>query len=227
MKIYKLSKVLRKAQVLTPDEYLTFCTQIDHIVDDRVKITNNSSVIGINIPGSIFWLDDVYMDSGRLINMTEPGAYVELHDVFAVNTKTGAVWAVYHFMGWKSKSSTLIIPTSTAEALDPRGYTYWIHKPALENTTEVVKFITQQRKKLVITSYLDHPLGNYFALFNACQLMGEEFLVTCGLNSFDFYEVPTFVAPPIECSKIALDTNELGLGMTNYLKNLQWEILKN
>lgn len=119
MKIYKLSKVLRKAQVMTPDEYLTFCTQIDHIVDDRVKIMDNSSVIGINIPGSIFWLDDVYMDSGRLINMTEPGAYVELHDVFAVNTKTGAVWAVYHFMGWKSKSSTLIIPTSTAEALYP------------------------------------------------------------------------------------------------------------
>lgn len=117
MKIFKLSKILRKAQVLAPDEYLTYCTQIDNIVDDRVEVTDNSSLIGINIPGSIFWLDEVYMDSGRLINMTEPGAYVELHDVFAVNTKTSAVWALYHFMGWKS--STLIIPTPTAEVLFP------------------------------------------------------------------------------------------------------------
>lgn len=119
MKIYKLSKVLKKAQVLTPEEYLTFCTQIEHIVDDRRKVTDNSSLIVINVPDTIFWLDDIYMDSGRLINMTEPGAYVELHDVFAVNTKTGAVWALYHFMGWKSSEGVLTIPAPTAEALHP------------------------------------------------------------------------------------------------------------
>lgn len=119
MKIFKLSKVLRKAQVLTPDEYLAYCTQIDHIVDDRRRVTDDSSLISINVPDTIFWLDSIYMDSGRLINMTEPGAYVELHDIFAVNTKTGAVWALYHFMDWKSSESDLTIPTQTAAALYP------------------------------------------------------------------------------------------------------------
>ncbi len=118
MKTYKLSKVLCKAQVLTPEEFLTYCTQIDHIIDDRQSVTDNSSLICINVPDTIYWLDYIYMVSGRLINMTEPGAYAELHDIFAVNTKTGAIWALYHFMGW-NPSGTSTIPSQTAEALHP------------------------------------------------------------------------------------------------------------
>lgn len=55
-----------------------------------------------------------YTEPVRLVNITEPGAYVELYEIFAARADTGQVWALYHFMSWARNACAPLLPPATA-----------------------------------------------------------------------------------------------------------------
>lgn len=82
--------------------------------------------------------------------------------------------------------------------------TFLIVKPAIQDETP---FLSLDKQKIVVTSYLDHPLGQMAAAYVAGRLkrVNPSSLVTCGLLSHSVYqknpfsvalkEGPDFIAP--------------------------------
>ena len=111
-----LEEVLNMANELTPSEYLEYCDQINMIVEERDLLTNlvhlsitdfsdeeknrmwnlgqNLICIDVFHPTG-YWLDSLNCREGHCTNLTEPGAYCEIHDIIAVNRSTGRIWAFY------------------------------------------------------------------------------------------------------------------------------------
>jgi O-succinylbenzoate synthase len=66
------------------------------------------------------------------------------------------------------------------------GFAVFIHKPALQETRQIA---AAQRRPVVVTSYLDHPVGQCFAAYHAAQLAS---VGLCGLQTHHVYEPSAF-----------------------------------
>lgn len=94
-------------------------------------------------------------------------------------------------------------------------------KPAIQN----IDRLHYCGQKLVVTSYLDHPIGQLAAAYCAVQLQSKypESCVLAGLNSHDFYRSTEF------SSRLEVNNGHLypsqkgtGWGYDDLLKELKW-----
>jgi len=61
-------------------------------------------------------------------------------------------------------------------------------KPAVSNVRKLLQKAKELKKRLVFTSYLDHPLGQLWAAWSASKAAKEFSMEICGLLSQDAYE---------------------------------------
>lgn len=69
----------------------------------------------------------------------------------------------------------------------PEAADVWVIKPAIQSETP---FLTPNRKRIVVTSYLDHPIGQVAAAYVAAQVPAD----VCGLLSHRIYQPTPFSA---------------------------------
>ncbi|MBP7845522.1 MAG: hypothetical protein KA116_12000 [Proteobacteria bacterium] len=110
-------------------------------------------------------------------------------------------------------------------SLDPKGYSFIIHKSARDNPAITLELAKNYGKKVVVTHNMDHPLGVLYAAYEASKLSKEISLEDCGLLWPEFFTVPEG-CPPIHNNGPSLQkTQGHGLGLDDYLKNLNWKNL--
>lgn len=114
-----LDEVLKNAQTMSTEEYLNYCDSINdiqlaskNIFDDHVK---NSDIITLS---GFFWPHWLRLNDHSVFAFQEPGAYIEVYDLFAVNRTTNVAWGIYVTSDkFDEKNKTFLLPDSKLEAI--------------------------------------------------------------------------------------------------------------
>ena len=108
------------------------------------------------------------------------------------------------------------------------SFRHLVLKPALQNTDSLVEWALENNKKLTVTSFMDHPLGQANAFYKALQIKSKlgikagELLNVCGLRT-QFLFTKTEFSNEIENSKPQLlFPKGIGFGFDQQLRNLKW-----
>jgi O-succinylbenzoate synthase len=106
------------------------------------------------------------------------------------------------------------------------GYTYWVHKPAIEKSQKVLRFAAQNKKKLVVTHYMDHPIGMLRAAQVALHFARDAEVADCGLLPTPHFQLET---EPLNLIRVADTRMEIppgpGFGLEDYFNELNWKRL--
>lgn len=98
---------------------------------------------------------------------------------------------------------------------------YIILKPAVQDLEQ----ITAPSQKLVVTSYLDHPIGQLNAAYTAAFLYAKfpEQFALCGLITHDIYEKNSFsTVLSVTHGSLIPEVKGSGLGYNDILEDLIW-----
>ncbi len=100
---------------------------------------------------------------------------------------------------------------------------YIVHKPAVEKPPS----LTDSKTQLVITTYLDHPLGQMCAAYTAAKLKAiyPNQVNLCGLLSHKCYQNDPFVHAIHSVGQQLTSPGGTGFGFDTLLKELQWKSL--
>lgn len=112
-----------------------------------------------------------------------------------------------------------------AQALQhPESARVIIHKPAVETTPE----LANDSIKLVVTSYLDHPLGTMGAAFMAAKLKARYPLQMgyCGLLTHHCYQSDPFIDAVKARGPQLFPPEGTGFGFNTLLNEIKWQNLK-
>jgi len=118
--------------------------------------------------------------------------------------------------------------------LDPEAFSVLVFKPAVQSLAWALDFVRRFQVPVVVTSYLDHPLGQLGAAWMAGRLAREGIpVLDCGLLSHFAYQqrgvgssdpvVPFFQALQINGAKL-IPPHGLGLGWDHLLEGLYAEL---
>lgn len=104
------------------------------------------------------------------------------------------------------------------------GYGVAVIKPALNEAKSLMERVVEQGKRAVITSYMDHPLGQSFAAWEAaCAFQSYPDTVdTCGLITHGLFEQDEFTAALGEPRPEFNPAGGTGLGFDELLESLPW-----
>lgn len=101
------------------------------------------------------------------------------------------------------------------------GYDYLVVKPAVEDPAFFVSLFENKKKKLVVTNYLDHPVGRAFAAYTASRFSTEE----CGLLCSGIYEDDAYSERISETGPFFPTVGGTGIGFDDLLTKENWKFL--
>lgn len=137
---------------------------------------------------------------------------------------------VYDPRDWQKLSTDLGIDFALDMAGDPiaahaEGANVIVLKPAVQNPEKIVNTITDANKRIVLTHYMDFPLGQMSAYVEAQRLIaaGEKRIVTCGLQHHDVYEGFTFQDAIRNDGPYIVPPEGHGLGFDHLLEKQEWQ----
>lgn len=113
---------------------------------------------------------------------------------------------------------------SSAKALNtPESARYIIHKPAVEKQPVLANPMT----RLVVTTYLDHPLGQMCAAYSAAQLqtLYPSQVEYCGLLTHYCYHADPFIQTVQTRGPHLIPSKGTGLGFNALLQEVPWQNL--
>ena len=107
------------------------------------------------------------------------------------------------------------------------GYGVAVIKPAVNETGAILERVADEGKRVVITSYMDHPLGQSFAAWEAAKALQSfpNVVDTCGLITHGLFEPDEFTAALGEPRPDFSPPRGTGLGFDELLKALPWKPL--
>jgi len=99
-----------------------------------------------------------------------------------------------------------------------------IVKPAVNEMMPILKRAHDERRRVVFTSYMDHPLGQCFAAWEAASAMKAypDLVDTCGLVTHGLFEPNTFTERLGKPEPEFHPPEGTGLGFDDLLNNLPW-----
>lgn len=113
------------------------------------------------------------------------------------------------------------------QAIDhPESAAFLVIKPAIQDEAIFLSEL-ESNQKLVITSYLDHPLGQVSAAYVACLCYKKapKRVATCGLTSHQSYLPNPFSKQLSIKNGHLVPPSGTGLGFNDLLENLDWNSL--
>ncbi len=133
----------------------------------------------------------------------------------------GAVW---ERMG---KESGLALALDRQAGEGTTGYQYLVIKPALDDVEALLAGAKAGGIRVVITSYMDHPLGQIYAAYEAARAGAESdvALETCGLLTHRLFEPDAFVEQIVSEGPRLRAPGGTGLGFDDLLESLSWKKL--
>jgi O-succinylbenzoate synthase len=108
--------------------------------------------------------------------------------------------------------------------LAPHSFSVLVVKPAIQKVDSLFLLAEKFRASVVVTSYLDHPMGQLCAARVAAQasIRPELVVETCGLLSHFAYESHPFAEAMKTQGAYLLSPGGTGLGMDEALSELKW-----
>jgi len=128
---------------------------------------------------------------------------------------------------WNIRLAIDRIDPEQISQLDPTSFSVLVVKPAIQDWKKMASIAKQMGVSLVVTSYLDHPIGQLYATWVAVQLHADPHiqLEPCGLISQIAYEPNAFsVLLATKKNRLELPL-DLGIGFSSVLEGLKWEEL--
>ncbi len=134
---------------------------------------------------------------------------------------------------WSSIQNRFGVSLALDMAADPIstkavGAKYVILKPAIQNVDAVVAALAQSHHKFVVTHYMDFPLGQMTALYEAILLSDRlpERMASCGLQASELFEGFSF-QQQIKCDgPVVIPATGTGFGFDSWLADIEWSELK-
>ncbi len=120
-----------------------------------------------------------------------------------------------------------VLIAADREKPDPACWDVAVIKPAWE-PDETVQEAIELGKRLVITSAMDHPLGQAWAAWNAA-IAEKDYpgrLLACGLLSHTAFEANAFSEQLATDGAVLLPPEGHGLGFDDLLEGLEWKRLE-
>ena len=119
------------------------------------------------------------------------------------------------------------LPPGRFHELDAEAISVFIIKPAFQDPEPIVDLAKNWGKTVVVTSYLDHPIGQLSAAWTSAQIAARdpECVEVCGLLSHLAYRPNEFSEQLNTQGAQLIPSVELGFGMTKLLENLPWKPL--
>ena len=102
-------------------------------------------------------------------------------------------------------------------------------KPAINQTLKICNSAQLIGRSVVVTSYMDHPIGQCYAAYCAAKL-GSQYLGIiddrCGLVTHGLYEANPFIERMGRViPKLSIEIEGSGLGFDDLLRDVQWRRL--
>jgi O-succinylbenzoate synthase len=101
------------------------------------------------------------------------------------------------------------------------SFSVLILKPAIQSPDSMIEFGKQMNASIIVTSYLDHPLGQLGAAWTAARF-GNSIVETCGLLSHTSYEATLFSEQLNSESPIFVTPKGTGFGFDVLLSQQDW-----
>lgn len=101
-------------------------------------------------------------------------------------------------------------------------------KPAIQDCERFSERVRMGDRRLVVTSYLDHPLGQLGAAYEAARIAQAhpDVLLTCGLLAHRTYKTNAFSEQLAGFGPFLQPPSGTGFGFDDLLENQQWEPLQ-
>lgn len=112
--------------------------------------------------------------------------------------------------------------------LQTDGFDAYIIKPAVQDPAPYVFGAAINKKRLVFTSYMDHPIGQYYAAYEAASAAkrNPSVIDICGLMTHNLFQTNSFFEMLRSEGARLLPTMGTGLGFDSALNSLDWKILR-
>ncbi len=106
-------------------------------------------------------------------------------------------------------------------------YEVLVVKPARQNAWDAFTQVQAAEKKAMVTSYMDHPLGQSYAAYVAGKLLQEfpDVILPCGLITHGLFEQDAFTKMLGVPSPSFRPARGTGLGFDELLEDLAWKIV--
>lgn len=123
---------------------------------------------------------------------------------------------------WKKYRVPLAVDRESGPHREAAQYT--VIKPAVDEPFLLSEGALKNSQRAVMTSYMDHPLGQAFAAWEAArtELLFPGLLTTCGLQTHHLFEKDAFVDRLGDWSAEFKVPNGTGLGFDDELAGLTW-----
>ena len=107
------------------------------------------------------------------------------------------------------------------------GYGVAVIKPAVNELEPILERVADEGKRVVITSYMDHPVGQSFAAWEAAKAYQSfpDVVDTCGLITHGLFEPDEFTVALGEPGPDFNPSCGTGLGFDELLESLPWKPL--
>jgi len=107
------------------------------------------------------------------------------------------------------------------------GYGVAVIKPAVNELEPILERASDEGKRVVITSYMDHPVGQSFAAWEAAKAYQSfpDVVDTCGLITHGLFEPDEFTVALGEPGPDFNPSCGTGLGFDELLESLPWKPL--
>ena len=161
-----------------------------------------------------------------------PGTFSEIVDQFPVEIIKKIEFiedpVPFDEMVWSEFNLTL--PLARDKDLGPEfeselGYKYIILKPARNNIAEFLQPLHKKNLKYIITSYMDHPVGQMAAAWESAKVKDDPSRYACGLLTHRLYANNEY-CESIKCNGPKLfPTSGYGVGFGDLLEKEDWKPL--
>ncbi len=139
---------------------------------------------------------------------------------------------VYQKKSWEELSKALSLaqdrePSSKYGKVLPM-VKYFIYKPAISSIKKVKRpFVGKNLKQVIVTSYMDHPVGQYGAAYSAAILKKKytQGVGLCGLLTHDLFKKNDFSERMKKIGAQLFPQEEVGIGFGDLLSKLSWKKL--
>lgn len=109
-----------------------------------------------------------------------------------------------------------------------KDFDFWVIKPAVNDSQAILEKASQYNTNLVFTSYMDHPIGQCFAAYEAALAYRKhpDLIDVCGLQTHGLFQCDDQLAPFVKMmgspAPVFAPPEGTGLGFDEILENLEW-----
>lgn len=134
---------------------------------------------------------------------------------------------------WAQFQNQYEVSLALDRAADPlevscAGANVVILKPATQDVHSIVNILKDKGKQFSITHYMDYPIGQMFAVYEADQLLSlnnVDFL-QCGLQAREIYEDSDFSRAIGAEGPYIVPPTGYGVGFDDLIEDIEWTVLK-